>query len=231
MASRQAEPHRCVPSAAAKVSIAKHVLALSPCDPRRWLDRVSVRARSYFFNQLFVDARHKGTLYVPGLFWERLPQGRTLDFIGLNYYTRDFVRNAGLGFPGILGHFCKLQDHQVIGKRNALGWEVFPEGLARFLRIFSRYHLPILITENGVPSVRDNDRWTFIFMHLWQVARAISEKVPVVGYLHWSLLDNYEWADGYVARFGLIGVDYATQERTVRESARLLSEVITRNEL
>ena len=71
----------------------------------------------------------------------------------------------------------------------------------------------------------------FLVLHLWQVARAISSGVPVVGYLHWSLLDNFEWADGYDARFGLVEVDYATQRRTVRESARRLSRIIERNRL
>ena len=68
-------------------------------------------------------------------------------------------------------------------------------------------------------------------MHLWQVARAITNDIPVVGYLYWSLLDNYEWAEGYVARFGLVGVDFATQKRTVHRSARQLAGVIQRNEL
>jgi beta-glucosidase len=215
----------------AMVGVAKHVLALTACNPRSWSDRMSVRAREYLFNQLFIDALIKGTLRVPGLFWERLPSGRTLDFIGLNYYTRDFVKNTGLDVPGLLGNVCTLEHHQHIGKRNALGWEVYPEGLAHFLRTFAKYKLPILITENGIPAAHDDDRWVFIFMHLWQVARAISDDVQVVGYLYWSLLDNFEWADGYSARFGLIGVDYATQKRTVHPSARMMAQIIRRNEL
>ena len=215
----------------AMVSVAKHALALTPCNPKRRLDRLSVAARTYLFNHLFLDALHSGALRVPGLFWERLPQAHTLDFIGLNYYTRDFVRNTGFSLPGFIGNICTLEHHQSVGKRNDLGWEIYPEGLAHFLKAYARYRLPILITENGLPVERDEDRWTFIFLHLWQVARALSEGIPVVGYLHWSLLDNYEWADGYGARFGLIGVDYATQERTVRESARRLADVIARNEL
>ena len=63
------------------------------------------------------------------------------------------------------------------------------------------------------------------------MARAISEGVPVIGYLYWSLLDNFEWADGYNARFGLVGIDYGTQHRTIRESARRLARVIEDNEL
>lgn len=215
----------------AMVSVAKHALALTPCNPKRRLDRLSVRARTYLFNHLFLDALHTGALRVPGLFWENLPQKRTLDFIGLNYYTRDFVRNTGFSLPGLVGDICTLEHHQSVGKRNDLGWEIYPEGLAHFLRAYSRYQLPILITENGLPVENDEDRWTFIFLHLWQVARAIDEGIPVVGYLHWSLLDNYEWADGFKARFGLIGVDYATQARMVRESARRLGRVIERNEL
>jgi beta-glucosidase/6-phospho-beta-glucosidase/beta-galactosidase len=103
--------------------------------------------------------------------------------------------------------------------------------MAHFLRSYQRYKKPILITENGLPTNRDDDRWTFLFLHLWQVARAINDGVPIVGYLHWSLLDNYEWADGFKARFGLIGVDYATQKRFVRESAQKMAQIIRRNEL
>ncbi len=215
----------------AMVSVAKHALALTPCNPKSRMDRLSVAARTYLFNHLFLDALHTGALRVPGLFWERLPSGRTLDYVGLNYYTRDFVRNTGFSVPGLIGNICTLEHHQSVGKRNDLGWEIYPEGLAHFLKAYSRYRLPILITENGLPVTRDEDRWTFIFLHLWQVARALSEGIPVAGYLHWSLLDNYEWAEGFKGRFGLVEVDYATQKRTVRESARRLADVIRRNEL
>ena len=213
------------------VSVAKHALALTPCNPGRWLDRLSVKGRDYLFNFLFLDALHTGALRVPGLFWERLPAGHTLDFIGLNYYTRDFVRNTGLDVPGLVGNICTLEHHQHIGKRNSLGWEVYPEGMAQFLKAYARYKLPILITENGIPADNEDDRWFFTLLHLWQVARAMNDGVPVVGYLHWSLLDNYEWADGYGGRFGLIGVDFKTQERAVRESAKKLGEVMARGEL
>ena len=215
----------------AMVSVAKHALALTSCNPRRLLDRVSVKVRGYVFNDLFLDALHTGALRVPGLFWERLPQARTLDFIGLNYYTRDFVHNTGIHLPGLLGEVCTLEHHRNVGKRNDLGWEVYPEGLGHFLRSYSRFKLPILITENGVPAAQDEDRWSFINLHLWQVARAINDGVPVAGYLYWSLLDNFEWADGYQARFGLVGIDFATQERTVRGSARRLARVIDENSL
>lgn len=215
----------------AQVSIAKHALALSPDDPSRWLDRWSVKVRGHLFNHLFLEALQTGALRVPGLFWEALPTGRTLDFIGVNYYTRDFVRNTGFGLAGFVGDLAERDHRQQRGKLNDLGWEVYPEGLAQFLREYRRYDLPILITENGIPTRNDDDRWVFLFMHLWQVARAIADGVPVVGYMHWSLLDNFEWADGYGARFGLIEVDFATQERRIRPSAWRYSHIIRHNEL
>ncbi len=215
----------------AMVSIAKHALALSPDDPTRWLDRRSVAVRGHLFNHLFLEALHTGALRVPGLFWENLPMGRTLDFIGVNYYTRDFVRNSGYSLPGMVGDFATRDHRQQRGKLNELGWEVYPEGLAQFLREYSRYKLPILITENGIPTKNDDDRWMFIYMHLWQIARAVADGVDVVGYMHWSLLDNFEWADGYGARFGLIEVDFATQERRIRPSAWRYAQIIRRNEL
>ncbi len=215
----------------AMVSIAKHALALSPDDPKSRLDRWSVSVRGHLFNHLFLEALHTGVLRVPGLFWERLPVGRTLDFIGVNYYTRDFVRNSGYNLSGLVGEFARRDHRQQRGKLNDLGWEVYPEGLAQFLREYSRYKLPILITENGIPTSHDDDRWVFLFMHLWQVARSIADGVNCVGFLHWSLLDNFEWADGYGGRFGLIEVDFASQERRIRPSAWRYAQIIRRNEL
>ncbi|MEY4070210.1 MAG: hypothetical protein RL721_824 [Candidatus Eisenbacteria bacterium] len=215
----------------ARVSIAKHALALSPDDPNRWLDRQSVKVRGHLFNHLFIEALHTGMLRVPGLFWENLPLKRTLDFIGVNYYTRDFVRNSGISLPGFVGDFAKRDHRMQRGKSNDLGWEIYPEGMAQFMREYAVYDLPILVTENGIPTRNDDDRWMFLFMHLWQVARAVSEGVDVVGYMHWSLLDNFEWADGYGARFGLVEVDFETQERRIRPSAWRYAQIIRRNEL
>lgn len=215
----------------AMVSVAKHSLIFTPCQPKRWLDRLSARLRDWLFNGVFLDALHTGALRIPGLFWERLPAGRTLDYVGVNYYTRDFVRNTGWNLAGLVGYVCTHEHHSHIGKRNSIGWEMYPEGLAQFLKRDRKYGLPLLITENGTASDDDEDRWTFMLLHLWQVARAIDEGAPVVGYLYWSLLDNYEWADGFRPRFGLVGVDYATQAREARGSAGRMAEIIRRGEL
>jgi beta-glucosidase len=215
----------------AMVSVAKHCLAFTPNHPRNPFDQASTWFRDFLFNQLFIEALHTGRLALPGQFFERLPFGRTLDFIGINYYTRDFVRNTGFSLPGFVGLSGTLEIERRIGKRNDLGWEVYPEGLGHFLRSFRRFRLPLLITENGIPTTDEDDRWGFIYMHLWQVMRAMAAGIPVVGYLYWSLLDNYEWVDGYRARFGLIGVKFPSQDRIVRPSARWLAEVIENRSL
>jgi beta-glucosidase len=215
----------------AMVSIAKHCLALTPNHPHNPFDVISTRFRDFLFNHLFIEALQTGRLALPGQFFERLPFGRTLDFIGINYYTRDFVRNTGLNLPGFVGISGTLENERRIGKRNELGWEIYPEGLGHFLRTFRRYRMPLLITENGIPTEDEDDRWGFIYLHLWQVMRAMAAGIPVVGYLYWSLLDNYEWTDAYAAKFGLVAVNHKTQARIVRPSARWLSQVIEKRSL
>jgi beta-glucosidase len=215
----------------AMVSVAMHCLALTPNHPRNPFDWVSTYTRGFLFNELFLDALQTGRLTIPGRFFERLPFGRTLDFIGINYYTRDFVRNTGYKLPGLLGAPGTLDLERRIGKRNDLGWEVYPEGLGHFLKSLRRFRVPLLITENGIPAGDEDDRWGFIYLHLWQVMRAMAAGSRVIGYMYWSLLDNYEWTDGYTAKFGLVGVNFKTQDRIVRPSARWLAEVIRKRSL
>lgn len=126
------------------------------------------------------------------------------DFIGVNYY-----------FPGINWQTWH-------GPKSDLGWPVYPEGLTHVLKGMKRYKKPIYITENGIADADDSRRADFIREHIRAVRDAIAQGVDVRGYLHWSLLDNFEWADGFAPRFGLIEVDYSTMERTVRPSAYVL---------
>jgi beta-glucosidase len=132
-------------------------------------------------------------------------------------------------------------------------WEIYPEGLYEFLmRVWKDYFAPpppttgegkgvrveIMVTENGVPvpdgvdfdgRVRDKRRIRYLKDHIAQVHRAIADGVPVKGYFHWSLMDNFEWALGYGQRFGLIYVDFKTQKRTVKDSGRWFADVIRVN--
>jgi beta-glucosidase len=108
-----------------------------------------------------------------------------------------------------------------------LGWEIYPEGLLVVLEDWygRSGRLPVYVTENGVADARDAIRPRFLVRHLSRVARAIARGIDVRGYYHWSLLDNFEWAEGYTPRFGLVAVDGATRTRAVRPSGELYARI------
>ena len=123
-----------------------------------------------------------------------------------------------------------------------MGWEVFPQGLEDALRRVHRDYGPkeIQVTENGIAlpdvvdpggRVRDPRRSAFLVDHLAALLRAVDAGVPVTGYYHWSLLDNFEWAEGYARRFGLVHVDFDTLRRTPKESAATYREVVAHRAL
>ncbi|MBF0217635.1 MAG: family 1 glycosylhydrolase [Candidatus Omnitrophica bacterium] len=211
------------------IGVAQQVLIFAPCSSISLWDRVSSGLRDRMINHLFIRSLIRGKGGVLGIFSMKLPKAGTLDFIGLNYYTREYVTNRGFLLPDILGSECNGGNPDI--GRNSLGWEIYPEGLYILIKAFSKYKLPILVSENGICTDDDTERSAFIRDHLGAVARAMKEGAPVIGYLYWSLLDNYEWADGYAPRFGLIGVDLKTQERTVRGSAGKYGEIIRAGKL
>jgi beta-glucosidase len=147
-----------------------------------------------------------------------------LDFLGVNYYTRHVVGPGA--FPGSVA-----VDFSSRGlPTTAMGWEVDADGLFDILTRVTRDYgdIPLVMTENGAAfddalvngRVADADRVAFLAAHLDAGARAIEEGVPLQGYFAWSLMDNFEWAEGYAKRFGIVHVDFATQERTVKDSGR-----------
>ena len=137
--------------------------------------------------------------------------GRFYDFIGINYYSRDAVSAGKNGvFPSV--------------PHNDLGWEIYPEGLRLLSEsMYRRYKAPIYITENGTCDARDAFRSRFIYDHLKVVCES---GLPIERYYHWSLMDNFEWAEGESGKFGLIAVDYETQKRTVRSSGEFYARII-----
>lgn len=207
------------------VSLAHHMTYFMPCRRNSLADRWSVFLRNYFFNYLFFDAALSGFLFFPGMFCERLPGAKALDFLGVNYYSRDFIQFAGFFQANSIGIICEKGHHPLeVRELNAMAWDVYPEGLYQLLKGLKRYRLPVFITENGICAAEDSQRIRFIKSHLETLARAGREGLPLLGYLYWSLLDNFEWAHGYGPRFGIVEVNYETQQRKVRESAQVLSE-------
>ena len=143
------------------------------------------------------------------------------DFIGANYYT-----HVHLGLFGRRKH--SATNHQVTD----VGWGIHPEGLERVLLELRSYKKPIYITENGLADAQDTRREKFIKDHLYYTYRAISQGADVRGYLHWSLIDNFEWAEGYGPRFGLVEIDREDfLRRKVRYSAIKYAEICKHNYL
>lgn len=149
-----------------------------------------------------------------------------VDFIGLNYYFPGTVADAP-GAGGLRTRWVAPQS----GPRTAMGWEIYPEGIAEILHwIADRYGNPLVyVTESGAAfddvvapddRVYDEERRTYLEAHIQAALRARDEGARLAGYFVWSLLDNFEWAYGYGKRFGIVHVDYATQTRIPKESAR-----------
>jgi len=160
---------------------------------------------------------------------EKMIREKSLDFIGLNYYTRQVADVKSFNRHHLLTDICTKRMPGI--KKNSLGWDIYPEGFYNLFLKLKKYNLPIFILENGICTSRDNERWDFIRDHLKCIHRAISSGVKVLGYLYWSLLDNFEWHEGFSPRFGLIEVDYNTYKRTIRESARKFAHVCKTGEL
>lgn len=138
---------------------------------------------------------------------------RKLDFIGLNYYFTN--------------RFYGSRVHNENRRVSDLGWDMQPQNIELVLRrLHEKYKLPIIVTENGLADQHDEYRKWWLMETILAMQRALNRGVKLEGYLHWSLLDNFEWANGFWPRFGLVAVDYATQERTVRPSAKWFAQFI-----
>ncbi|HYO56953.1 GH1 family beta-glucosidase [Archangium sp.] len=214
------------------------VLNLAPSDPAR--ENAADRAKAHLEDGLLVR------WYMDPLFRGRYPQDvlehlgtdgpdvkleeltlirEPLDFLGINYYTRNFIHaeDPNAKAPGKMGF-------------TDMGWEVYPQGLTDLLlRLARDYSLPPLyITENGAAfvdrlegdTVHDPERVSYLEQHIAAMSAARDQGVDIRGYFAWSFLDNFEWASGYQKRFGLVYVDFDTQRRVLKDSARWYRDFI-----
>ncbi len=152
----------------------------------------------------------------------------TQDFLGVNYYTREYLKLTW-GTPWIE----RLPAPGLVGTE-LLNWGIDPEGFYVALKIaHDKFDsLPIYITENGLTDPSDKYRNDYIVSHLAYLNKAMQElPIEVLGYCHWSLMDNFEWIEGFTPRFGLIEVDYTTGERKARPSAQVIEEIFKSREL
>jgi len=214
-------------------------------------DKAAVRRAHAYMNEQYLHPALLGR-YPPELkeifgdAWPEWPEedfrltNQPIDFVGINYYTRS-VTKAAESYPLNTGVV-----KQPLGTYTETGWEVFPQGLTDLLVWFKETYgdLPVYITENGAAffdppvaeaddtgqrRIRDPLRTDYLRKHIGAVGDAIEKGVDVRGYMLWSLMDNLEWSLGYSKRFGMVHVNYTTQERTPKDSARWYSKVIATN--
>jgi beta-glucosidase len=212
----------------AMVGIAKNFIIFEP--KRKWhiLDLGVYNLIHSFYNFMLVRAFKRNTLAFnfPFLinFKKPVQLDNKIDFWGINYYYRmrvNFKLNAQLPFE---------LSFRTDGKEgnSALGWEIYSRGLLKILRWLQETKKPVMITENGIATENDEQRIEFMRNSIGILQQAIKQKYPILGYLHWSFMDNYEWLVGKDARFGLVHVDYSNQcRRTPKQSAQYFTRLIT----
>jgi beta-glucosidase len=241
-------------------ALVSHTIHWRPFVPKqRWnpFDHFVVYLRDGLFNKIFPSAVRTGVLRFPfplnvaeevkALEGEIAGLKDSADYLAINYYTRELSRFNFFTPKNLFGERSLASERLC----NDMGWEVFPEGLYNVLTRDSKAFqttaggrkLPVFITENGYASshaaqldegdwsLLDDKRVEYLLLHLEALHKAIKNGVDVRGYLYWSLLDNFEWAEGLAARFGLVRVSYPSQERNLRASARVYSSVAQTNSL
>lgn len=193
-----------------QVGIAQNVLSFATYRKHSLVDQLAVWLSVKFTNHGFYLISGK----------------KTHDFLGINYYFRVRLRRKR-GTLKIVHDDISRQGREV----SDMGWEIYPHGLFDVLMDFRDFNKPIYITENGVATENDDKRQRFLVSHLHEVFHAINAGANIKGYFHWSLLDNFEWHDGFGPRFGLVAVNYKTFERTIKTSGKIYSQIIEENGL
>ncbi len=218
--------HRLQPQA--RVGVAHHLRGFVPARPGFAPDGWMASILSNNFNFAFPNALTTGKLNF-AFRSAAVPEARgTQDFLGINYYTAEQVTFAPLAFKD----FFTRRAYDPAAPLSETGFIAsVPNQFFRFLKWAKGFNLPILITENGAEDSRDHFRPAYLAEHIHQVWRGINFNWPIKGYFVWSLVDNFEWERGWSQRFGLWGLDTATQARIRRPSVDLYAAVCKENAL
>ncbi|TMC21564.1 MAG: glycoside hydrolase family 1 protein, partial [Chloroflexi bacterium] len=212
-----------------------HYRLFDPANRLSPLDSSAAGLQDTYFNWAVLKAMETGKFTFPlnMLLAPVVRAEAARDYHGVNYYTREMVRFD----PALPAELFGRRFVRPGATRNDPGLdnnfgEIYPKGIYRILKMVyrrTRGNKPLYITENGFSDAADNRRPRAILEHLAMVHRAIREGIPVRGYLHWSLVDNFEWNNGWDVRFGLIEVDQQTQRRIPRPSASMYGEICRAN--
>lgn len=214
--------HRTLP--AARVGLVLNLPCIDPARPTHALDRAITRAQDWTFSGAWLWALRHGRIPPPLSLRSELVPGLagSFEWMGVNYYGRMAVRfDLRAGSRGFGRH---VQEPSVRSRWADWG-QIHPAGLARELRRAARLGAPVYVTENGIFDPEDRLRPRFLVDHIRAVRQVLAEGVDVRGYFHWSLVDNFEWAEGWSAPFGLLALDRETQARTPRRSAAVYAAI------
>ena len=229
------------------VGFVHNLLDWRPDDPAKPEDAEAARHADQLYNRLFMDAAVRGVLdenangaVDPGEEHGSL-RGKA-DFIGVNHYSPGRARALGAPVSPRLPLFDFLPRTTFRGHAapngepcptvcSDMGWEIDPAGMRNVLNEAAEYGLPLYVTENGIDDLEDDQRPDYLYRYLQAVRAAIADGADVRGYFHWSLVDNFEWAEGFAPRFGLYAYDPRTLELTMRPSGRLYRDVARSNAL
>jgi beta-glucosidase len=200
-----------------------------PFDPSSEADRAAAETGDLLANEYYLRGLADGVVLPPVGDGTEVPGlARSYDVIGVNYYLRMLCEGNA---PPDRPQGSKRRPSEPPRFIDEMGWEVYPDGLYRQLKRVGPLGCPVYVTENGMATLDDEARTAHLHEHLARVARAIEEGVDVRGYFYWSLMDNFEWAEGYSRRFGLVGVDRKTLVRTPRPTAFVYRDIIAKNAL
>ena len=193
-----------------KVGFANHMRVFDPEDPRNPIHILAAKATERFFQGSLSLAMYTGVFKWPIQNTFGISKGRYVDFLAMNYYTRSTVKGIADG----------VREGAPI---NDLGWEIYPQGIVRCAKkLHDILPLPIYVSENGTCDNDDRFRSLYLYDHI----KALNASdLPFARYYHWCFCDNFEWIEGETPRFGVVKVDYDTQERTVKESGEFLSGI------
>lgn len=223
--------HHAQPNA--QVGFAHNIHVFRPANPRSWSDKLVARLQDIVYNKLVLNSLSDG--------WLRFPMGTgkveglagAQDFLGLNFYFSTRV-SADRSRPNeLFGRQLPARPWGVPYDDELLEWwgkgDIDPEGFYDTLMSLRQFGKPVYVTENGICDRNDELRARFLIHYLAALHRAIREGAPVKGYFHWTLVDNFEWAEGYSLRFGLVHVDFDSQQRTIKPSAHVYAQIAREN--
>jgi len=208
-----------------QIGLVKNITQFDPL--RRWhvLDWYLSQKLNDVFNNNTINLLTTGQFdfYLPtmaDIYFKNDNAINALDFIGLNYYSRMHVKGH-LSPTAPFTFELRPQDTQT-----DMPYAIYPEGFYRAVKNISKLNVPIIITENGIADDKDDRRKLFIERYLYALYKSMLDGYDVRGYFYWSLIDNFEWAEGYMMKFGLYEVDFITQERKLRPGSHAFSKIV-----